>query len=85
MELCVDLTQFLGHYNVSYVVSINHFTAIMTTHVVIENVMYCAMMTTHVVMVDVCEKTLTCQYSKSNNCGTGCDIFYKSNFQMAYY
>ena len=33
----------------------NQFTAIMTTHVVIENVMYCAIMTTHVVMVDVCK------------------------------
>ena len=34
---------------------INQFTAIMTTHVVIENVMYCAIMTTHVVMVHVCK------------------------------
>ena len=23
MELCVDLAQFLGHYNVSYILSIN--------------------------------------------------------------
>ena len=50
---------------------LNQFTAIMTTHVVIENVMYCAIMTMHVVienvmycavmtmcviMVDVCKK-----------------------------
>ena len=34
---------------------INQFTAIMTTHVVIENVMYCAIMTTHVVMVYACK------------------------------
>ena len=34
---------------------INQFTAIMTTHVVIQNVMYCAIMTKHVVMVHVCK------------------------------
>ena len=33
----------------------NQFTAIMMTHVVIENVMYCAIMTTHVVMIQVCK------------------------------
>ena len=32
---------------------INQFTAIMTTHVVIENVMYCAIMTTQVTIIDV--------------------------------
>ena len=35
---------------------INQFTAVMTTHVVIENVMHCAIMTTHVVMVHVCKE-----------------------------
>ena len=31
-------------------------------------------MTTHIVMVDVCKKTLTCQYSKRNNSGTSSGI-----------
>ena len=39
----------------------NQFTAIMTTHVVIENVMYCAIMTTHVVIVHVCKKLVNIQ------------------------
>ena len=34
--------------------SVNQFTAILTTHVVIENVMHCAIMTKHVIMVHVC-------------------------------
>ena len=42
----------IGGQNMVHVESmINHFTAIMTTHVVLENVIYCAIMTTCVVMV----------------------------------
>ena len=36
----------------------NQFTAIMTTHVVIENVMYCAIMTTHVCHGLICPPAL---------------------------
>ena len=39
------------HFITKTHIDVSQFTAIMTTHVVIENVMYCAIMTTHVVMV----------------------------------
>ena len=36
-----------GSYKLLKGSDVNQFTAIMTTHVVIENVMHCAIMTTH--------------------------------------